>query len=134
MDFGIARSQDLTQATQTGLALGTPAYMAPEQIQGQLDPASDQYSLGVVAFLALTGRKPFEGDDPMAVAYQQVNHPAPRPSEFNSSLSRPVDEVVTRMLAKNPRARYPKIKAACDALSSALRTEISEDETTEIAF
>lgn len=134
MDFGIARSQDLTQATQTGFALGTPAYMSPEQIQGQLDPASDQYSLGVVAFLCLTGQKPFDGDDAMAVAYQQVNQIPPLPSKINPALSREVDTVISRMLAKNPRARYAKIKEACGALSQALRSEFQEDATTEVAF
>jgi hypothetical protein len=132
MDFGSTLGTDLTRATRTGVVMGTPTYMAPEQIKGHLDAASDQYALGVLLFIALTGRKPFETDDPVAMAYSHVHHQPPRPSEFVASLPEAVDAAVLRMLAKEPKERFPDIQSATRALIEALQSKPHEgfDEAT----
>lgn len=130
MDFGTAVSDDMTRATQTGMALGTPAYMAPEQIGGKLNPASDQYSLGVVAFLLLTGQKPFEAADPMALAWAHVHTPPPTPSEFQPELTKETDVVLLRMLAKQPQRRYATIREATAALIQSLCGHPLEEDST----
>jgi len=131
MDFGTALSADLTRATQTGMALGTPAYMAPEQLAGQLNPASDQYALGVLLFVCLTGRKPFEGLDAVSVAYAHAHQDPPRPSQVFPGLPLAVDEVVLRMLAKKPEQRFCSVLEAAAALELALSQPMEEgDEAT----
>lgn len=104
MDFGIARpSGGLAGMTQTGTTLGTPHYMSPEQARGWgVDPRSDLYSLGVVLYLLLVGRVPFDADSAVAVGVQHVSEPIPRlPSELGVFQS-----VLDRVLAKNPEHRY----------------------------
>jgi eukaryotic-like serine/threonine-protein kinase len=107
MDFGVAH---LTTAviTASGQVFGSPAYMAPEQItRGEVTVATDVFSLAVVAYEALTGRKPFEGETITPVLYSVVNtDPAP-PSSWNPDLPRPYDDVFRRALAKEPTARFP---------------------------
>lgn len=136
MDFGIALAQDLTRATQTGMTVGTPSYMAPEQLRGHVEPSSDQYAAGLVAFECLTGKRAFEGDDPMQVAYQQVHSPPPQPSSLHSEVSGMVDAVVLKMLEKNPQHRYPSMESAGKALEEALQgrqAELDQD-TRETSF
>ncbi|NJN99848.1 MAG: serine/threonine protein kinase, partial [Anaerolineales bacterium] len=91
MDFGIAKMLTLTeQMTQTGVGIGTPAYMSPEQARGLPDitPASDLYSLGIVLYEMLTGRVPFSADTPMAVMYKTINDPLPPPRDFSPDIPR----------------------------------------------
>ncbi|NYI05312.1 protein kinase domain-containing protein [Allostreptomyces psammosilenae] len=110
MDFGIARAlqSGVTSMTQTGMVVGTPQYLSPEQALGrQVDARSDLYSVGCMLFELLTGRTPFDGDSPLAVAYQHVQAPPPRPSEFNRSVPPGVDALVVRALAKDPAERFP---------------------------
>ena len=130
MDFGTTVSDEMTRATKTGTTLGTPAYMAPEQIQGKLDPASDQYSLGVVAFQVLTGQRPFEAADPMALAWAHVHTAPVTPSSLNRELSPSVDVALLRMLAKQPQRRYASIQEATAALLEALRGQSAVEENT----
>lgn len=104
MDFGIARpSGGLAGMTQTGTTLGTPHYMSPEQARGWgVDPRSDLYSLGVVLYLLLVGRVPFDADSAVAVGVQHVSEPVPRlPWEL-----RVFQPILDRVLAKNPEHRY----------------------------
>ncbi len=106
MDFGIARAGN-TQMTQTGSVLGTAHYVSPEQAQGRpLDPRTDLYSLGVVLYELVTGRVPFEGDSPVAVALKQVNEDAVPPRQINPNIPPSLEAVIMRAMAKNPADRY----------------------------
>src|SRR3954468_2023980 len=104
-DFGIARAADAVPLTRTGTVLGTAFYLSPEQAAGdEVGPASDIYSLGVVAYECLSGRRPFTGTNPVAVALaHQREQPPPLPQE----LPLQVRELVNRALAKNPPDRPP---------------------------
>lgn len=129
MDFGISLGQDLTRATATGMVLGTPAYMAPEQVGGQSVSATDQYAAGVVAFVCLTGQRPFEAGDAMAIAYQHVHATPPSPRQLNPELPVEVDRVILKMMAKHPKDRYASIEEATSALEQALLGGFSETDT-----
>lgn len=108
-DFGIARAVD-SQLTGTGFALGTAAYMAPEQAMGDhVGPESDLYSLGVVLYQMLTGERPFEADSPLATVVKHANEPPPklrRPEDGAPTFPREMEAVVGMLLAKNPAERY----------------------------
>jgi serine/threonine-protein kinase len=102
-DFGIARATDAVPLTKTGTVLGTAHYLSPEQASGRpITPASDVYSLGAVAYECLAGRRPFVGDNPVAVATAHVREtPPPLPPDVPA----PVSELVLRALEKDPAAR-----------------------------
>jgi eukaryotic-like serine/threonine-protein kinase len=109
-DFGIARAargdSDQTM-TQTGMVIGTAAYLSPEQAQGEpVDGRSDLYSLGVVLYEMLTGQAPFGGDTPLAIAYKHVREFAAPPSSMNPDVPGELDAIVMKALAKNPENRY----------------------------
>ncbi len=114
-DFGIARYA--SQVSGSGRLMGTPAYLAPEQIQGQpQDARSDQFALGIVLHQMLTGARPFDGSSLGAVCAQILNAAPDPPSRRNPAVSPALDRVVARCLAKNPADRF----ASCDELASAL--------------
>lgn len=115
MDFGLARSQTLTQITATGSVLGTPAYMAPEQIQGELHPASDQYALGVMFFQFVTGRLPFEEESPVALILSHLQKKVPSLVEVKPECAK-LQPAIDRMLAKQPEQRYRDLDHALAAL------------------
>lgn len=109
MDFGIARavSDSATTVAQTTAILGTAAYFSPEQAKGEtVDARTDLYSTGVVLFEMLTGRPPFRGDTPVAVAYQHVSERPVKPSVINPKVSPALDAVVLHALAKDRNVRY----------------------------
>ena len=109
MDFGIARAISDSSATvaQTTAILGTAGYFSPEQAKGEtVDARTDLYSTGVVLFEMLTGRPPFRGDSPIAVAYQHVSERPDAPSRHNTALTEQVDAVVLRALEKDKARRY----------------------------
>jgi eukaryotic-like serine/threonine-protein kinase len=106
MDFGVAKveSSDMTKA---GEVLGSPSYMAPEQIAGQeVTPLSDLFSLAAVIYQALTGRKPFEGETVTTVIYRVVHEDPPSPRSWNATLPDRYDDVFRRALAKDPAKRF----------------------------
>ena len=122
MDFGIAKSEDSQKLTETGDALGTPAYMAPEQIQTNiLDPRTDQYAFGIMAYELLTGVVPFRDATPIQVIMMHVQRSPEPPSRHRSDLPPQVDAVILRMLAKSPEDRFPHLEEAMTALRSAFQ-------------
>jgi len=122
MDFGIARAVSDSSSTvaETTTILGTAAYFSPEQAKGEaVDARADLYSTGVVLYELLTGRQPFRGDSPVAVAYQHVSETPVPPTEVVESLPRALDAVVLRALAKDPFQRFPDAATFRDALDAA---------------
>lgn len=111
-DFGIAKSHLSTAVTQAGMTFGTADYISPEQAQGlNATPQSDLYSLGIVLYEMLTGRLPYTGDTPMAVAIQHIQKsPAPI-RQLNPSISPALDALVMRAIAKDPQQRPVSAKA-----------------------
>ncbi|MGH2752466.1 MAG: Stk1 family PASTA domain-containing Ser/Thr kinase [Actinomycetota bacterium] len=109
-DFGIARAlggDAEATMTQTGMVIGTAAYLSPEQAQGNpVDARSDVYSLGCVLHEMLTGDAPFAGDTPLAIAYKHVRENPERASEVNSDVPEALDAVVMKAMSKNPDNRY----------------------------
>src|SRR4051794_7951277 len=121
-DFGIASLvNESDRFTQTGLVLGTAAYISPEQATGETaTAASDRYALSAVAFELLTGRKPFEASHFAAQARAHIEDPVPAASSINPRLPRAVDAVLRRGLAKDPADRWSTAAAFVSALESAL--------------
>lgn len=125
-DFGIARAFDETeQLTRTGAVIGTATYFSPEQAQGHVaDTRSDLYSLGVVMYELLTGRPPFTGESPVAVAYQHVReHPQP-PSALNPNIPPGLEAVVMKALEKHPDDRYQTAADFADDLQRVLAGQV----------
>lgn len=121
MDFGIARLQEPTVKTQTGVLLGSPQYMSPEQVSGQpLDGRADLFSLGVVLYEMLTGHKPFDAPDLTQVLFWVVNMPARPPSERRAGLPAVLDFVVARAMRKKPEDRYANASEFARELREAL--------------
>src|SRR5262249_46322047 len=105
-DFGIARQLDTTSQTTRGIALGTASYMSPEQVEGRsVDGRTDLYAVGCVLFQMLTGRAPFVGEDSLSVAHQQVHNQPPTVRSFRPQVPPGLDELVSRLLAKEPDER-----------------------------
>ncbi len=109
-DFGIARVANAgTDAglTQAGSVMGTAAYFSPEQAQGAVpDPRSDLYSLGIVMYEMVGGRAPFNGENPVSIAYKQVHEAPPRLRDLTPDVPVAYEAIVAKLLAKNPAARY----------------------------
>jgi serine/threonine protein kinase len=126
-DFGIARAAGNAELTATGVVVGTAGYAAPEQALGRpAGPASDRYSLAVVAFRVLTGERPFvlEPESPAARLRQHV-HATPEPASSRAPLPEAVDPVLERGMAKDPDERWPTATAMVDALHAAVNDELN---------
>ncbi|HEY5728766.1 MAG TPA: serine/threonine-protein kinase [Anaerolineales bacterium] len=132
-DFGIAKLLEGVEGhtlTASGVGIGTPEYMAPEQGIGAstIDARADIYSLGVVLYEMVTGRKPYIADTPMAVVLKQMTDPLPRPTDFVPDLPEGVEHILFKALAKQPEGRYEDMNAFIAAMEGVL-SEVQKIET-----
>lgn len=121
MDFGIARTAargDVGMITQTGFAVGTPGYMAPEQGMGAegITSRADIYALGVMVFQIMTGQMPYKAETPLGVVLKHINDPVPSARAFNAAVTRDLDNVIAKSMAKDPNDRYATAGEFTDAL------------------
>lgn len=115
-DFGIARITSSSR-TKTGIVLGTPSYMSPEQIAGKkVDGRSDIFSLGIVLFEMLTGQKPFTGEDMTSLMYNIAREKHPSARKINPKIPRVVEKIIDKALEKDPKKRYQKAGQMADHL------------------
>jgi len=121
IDFGLARSVHLEGMTATGLIMGTPEYMAPEQVSGKhVDERADIYALGVILFEMLTGRVPFTGDSAIAIGFQQLKDAPPSPRSINPQIPEEVEKIILKALEKDPIRRYRNVDELRKDFESAL--------------
>jgi len=117
-DFGIAKAASGGKLTGTGMSIGTPHYMSPEQARAQaLDGRSDIYSLGVVAYQSLTGRVPFDGEDSFSIGYKHIMEEVPTPP-LETYDQRTVFEIIRKMMAKSPDERFQSADDLVQALEA----------------
>jgi serine/threonine protein kinase/tetratricopeptide (TPR) repeat protein len=127
MDFGIARSVSTPGVTVSGAVIGTPGYMAPEQLEGQqADQRSDIYSLGIILFEMLTGRLPFEGDTAIAIAMKQKNENPPNPREFNSQIPEDLGLLIQKCLVADPESRIQGVEHVLEMLQNIETTKLDD--------
>ncbi len=124
-DFGIAKVAEAKGLTMTGTTIGTPAYMSPEQCEAKpVTGASDQYSLGIVAWEMLTGQAPFAGDSAVSTMYKHCHEPLPPLQDFRPDCPPEVRDAVMRMLAKDPADRWPSLEAAIRKLGATTQDQL----------
>lgn len=115
-DFGLVKGEQFSQLTLKDTVMGTPKYMSPEQVKGEkLDHRSDLYSLGVVLFEMLVGRPPFIGE-PLTICHKQVADSPPFPHEFKEQIPKVIEQIVLKLLEKNPDKRYQSAEELLDSL------------------
>ena len=119
MDLGITKGDDSAPITRAGTAMGTPHYMSPEQARGFAVPASDQYSMGVMAFELLTGTRPYKGLDGLEILQKHISSPIPRVSEHKDH-GPLVDDIIQQAMAKNAESRFSDMASCVEALVGAL--------------
>ena len=122
MDFGIARSLHTRGATGTGVIIGTPEYMAPEQAEGRdIDHRVDIYALGAILFEMVTGRVPFEGETPLSIVLKHRSEPPADPHDINAQISAGLSRIVLKCLAKKREDRYASAADVLEDLSAVER-------------
>jgi serine/threonine-protein kinase len=132
-DFGIARAAAASSLTETGVVLGSVHYFSPEQARGAaVDSRSDIYALGVVLYELLTGRLPFEGDSPIAIALRHLDSDAPRPSEVRPDVPPELERIVMKAMARDPAERFQTAGELKLALETFLGTALPVDEPTRV--
>jgi serine/threonine protein kinase len=128
-DFGILKLMDAEETqglTGTGKVVGTPAYMSPEQIRGkEVDGRADIYSLGVIFFEMITGKKPYTANTPIEISMKHLNEPVPRAKQIIRDLPSDVEQVLVKALAKNPEDRFQSMAAFADALDKLFKKQAS---------
>jgi tetratricopeptide (TPR) repeat protein len=124
LDFGVARSGRATVSTRTGTVIGTPGYMAPEQVRGEpgIDARADVFALGCVLFECLTGRPTFAGEHLYAVVARVLFEPAPHARDLRADVPEGLDDAIARMLSKDPKDRPEDARAALAELQAPLAT------------
>jgi serine/threonine protein kinase len=124
VDFGIAKLVHTTSAlTQTGMTMGTPLYMAPEQWRGDiLTGAADQYALGVVAYSMVTGKMPFEGDTMFTLMHQHLNEPPPAIKQYRDDVPDALNDVINKVMAKEADQRFESASAFASAFGESVKS------------
>jgi len=122
-DFGIAKEATTATLTQTDTVVGSVHYISPEQARGETaEPASDIYSLGIVLYEMVTGKLPFQGETPIAVALKQIQDAPERPTSLNPALPQRLENIILRMMAKKPADRYETARQLSIDLASVIKT------------
>src|SRR5688500_5519904 len=119
-DFGIARRlDDPADRTRTGMVIGTPAYMSPEQAEGRkgVGPPADVWAVGVILYELLTGRRPFDGESSFDLLRRVTSEVAPRPSRVRPGIPSRLEDICLKCLEKDPAHRYPTAEALADDLA-----------------
>jgi serine/threonine protein kinase len=137
-DFGIAKliqeSTETSDLTGTGVGIGTPSYMAPEQMLGKVDERSDIYALGVIFYEMVTGKLPYKADTPVAALLKKNADALPRPSQYVSGLPESVENILIKALALEPQYRYQTMAAFARALEKLGSTvDPLQTSTTELS-
>src|SRR5512137_1046501 len=134
-DFGIAKLAE-SQTNVTGSSIvGTPAYMSPEQAQGEgIDGRSDIYGLGVILFELLTGQQPYHGDTPMSVVVKHITDPVPHILDVKPDLPTAIEGVIEKAMAKDRDQRFPTVRALADALVAVSRGLPADLEGTDMTM
>jgi hypothetical protein len=134
MDFGLVRAAEGTSLTRTGMVMGTPEYMSPEQALGEeVDGRSDIYSLGIVLYKMLSGKVPFARTTPYAITYAHIHEPPPPLRESRPDLPAAVESVVNKALAKRREDRYPRAGLFADDFDAALTGRPAAVQTAPVA-
>jgi serine/threonine protein kinase len=121
IDFGLAHSTHLQGMTATGLIMGTPEYMAPEQVSGKrVDERADIYSFGIILYELFTGKVPFSGDSAIAVGFMQMKDPPQPPHQINPQIPPEIETVILKCLEKEPNARFGSVVQVKTALQNAI--------------
>lgn len=131
IDLGLVRGGELQALTRTGVAVGTPYYMSPEQSAGKYTKHSDQYALGVIAYEILTGTRPYRGKDPMEVFHQHLSAPVPSVGDRRPELGLHTASVVSKMMAKKPEQRFQSVLEALQSLATEFGDTPWNDEDTQ---